>query len=55
LAIAIDEKSANTIFGQAYDLKFKSSMTLFLMPVLKIDPSSVLLPNITTASTMLKR
>ncbi|MEE4314397.1 MAG: DUF1810 domain-containing protein [Desulfofustis sp.] len=37
LVIAVDGKSANTIFGHPDDLKFRSSMTLFLMAVPEID------------------
>ena len=37
LVLAIDGKSANDIFGHPDDLKFKSSMTLFLVAVPQID------------------
>jgi uncharacterized protein (DUF1810 family) len=37
LVLAIDSKSANDIFGHPDDLKFKSSMTLFLVAMPKID------------------
>ena len=37
LVLAIDGKSANDIFGHPDDLKFKSSMTLFLVAAPQID------------------
>lgn len=37
LMLAIDGKSANDIFGHPDDLKFKSSMTLFLVATPQID------------------
>ncbi len=37
LVLAIDGKSANDIFGHPDDLKFKSSMTLFLVATPQID------------------
>lgn len=43
LVLAIDGKSANTIFGHPDDLKFKSSMTLFLLaaPNTKVFQSAI--------------
>jgi uncharacterized protein (DUF1810 family) len=37
LVIAVDGKSAHTIFGHPDDLKFRSSMTLFLRAAPEID------------------
>lgn len=37
LVIAVDGKSANAIFGHPDDLKFRSSMTLFLVAAPEID------------------
>lgn len=37
LVLSIDGKSANDIFGHPDDLKFKSSMTLFLIAAPQID------------------